>query len=143
MCRSWKIGATSHQPCDQASTRTFNKGGNYYLVYRLLRRLNEVMHIGYWAHSKHSINVSCCLPLGYQILSKHLYYLPWMLCGSLICLLRTVLHSVSIFSKSILCYQLYSSPNHSKLSFCFSRLRKIQILFPNYRLRYPFWAWFF
>ena len=101
------------------------------------------MHTGCQTHSKPSINVSCCLPLGYQILSEHLYCFLWMLYGSLICLLRTVLHSISIFSKSILCYQLYSSPNHSKLSFCFSRLGEIQILFPNYRLRSSFWAWFF
>lgn len=91
-------------------------------VLGLLRRLNETMHEECQTHSKYSINVSCCLSLGCQILSKHLYCFPWMLYGSFLCLLRTW------------CHQLHSSPNHSKLSFCFPGLREIQILFLNYIL---------
>lgn len=48
-------------------------------------------------HSKYLINNSYFHSLGCQIVSKHLYCFPWMLYGSLICPLRTVLHSISIF----------------------------------------------
>lgn len=50
------------------------------------------------------------------------------------------------FSFSILCHQLHSSPNHSKLSFCFPELTEIQILFffpPKLYTQTFFLSWFF
>lgn len=73
------------------------KGRWQYVAHGLPSRLKEMVQGGFQTHSKYSMNVSCCRSLGCQILSKHLCYFPWMLCGSLICLLRTVAHSTSIF----------------------------------------------
>lgn len=94
---SAKHGATSHQPRGQALTFLLVKWRCRNLVWGLWSRLSETMHRACPTHSVYSVNVSWCL-FGMSHWIKTSLLLSWMRHGSLICPLRTVLHSISIFS---------------------------------------------